>query len=111
MLDGLQRFDDGKLFNSFKNTALFAQTRRIDELKRPAVILKLGFNRVARRARHIVGNEALFPQKGVDERGLTDIGATCYRHLDALRGVRIGLFGLFFVLSVHEGLKHGLQEA
>ena len=66
VLNGLQCFNDGKLLHGLKNTAFLAQTSRIHQLVGTSVIFEIDLDRIARCARHIKGNDALFADQCID---------------------------------------------
>ena len=65
--NGLQGFNHREFFNGFKNFALAAQTRRVDEFELLSVPLKGNRDGVAGGTRHVKGNQALFTQPSIDE--------------------------------------------
>ena len=96
VLNGLQRFNDGKLLHGLKNTAFLSQTSRIHQLVGASVIFEIDLDRIARCARHIKSNDALFADQCIDEGGFAGIRAAGKRDLDAA-GTVIVFFGFRFV--------------
>ena len=96
VLNGLQRFNDGKLLHGLKNTAFLSQTSRIHQLVGASVIFEIDLDRIARCARHIKSNDALFADQCIDEGGFAGIRTAGKRDLDAA-GTVIVFFGFRFV--------------
>ncbi len=68
VLDRLQRLDNRELLDRLEHPALAAQAGGIDQLELLAVALDGHRDRVARRTRHVEGDQALLAEPGVDQR-------------------------------------------
>ncbi len=93
-LDGLQGLDDGELFDRLEHLAALAQPGRVDQRVTAPIALEIDFDGVARRARHVERNHALFAHERIDERGLAYVGTAHDRQLDAV--IVLAFFGRFF---------------
>ncbi len=99
VLDGFQRFDDGKFLDGFADARAPANTRRIDEGEHPPLAFKRHFDGVARGARLVGCHHALFAEQAVDQRRFAHIRTPDDGHTNApifgqvagfRRGRRIG---------------------
>ncbi len=79
-----QRAHDAEFFHLFVHARAFANTRRIDQQIASLVAFIHAVHAVARCARDIADNDALFAENLVDERGLADIRLADDRDLDLL---------------------------
>ena len=71
----LQGFDHREFLYRLEHLAAAAQPCRVDQRIGTAVALERHFDRVARRTRHVEGNDPLFAEQGIDQRAFSDIGA------------------------------------
>src|SRR5690606_30018020 len=104
-LDGLQGLDHGELFYRFEYLSTTTQTRRVDKCIGDPAAFKFDFNGIARRTRHIEGNDAFLAQQGIDERGLPYVGASDNGKLDAMVDRRLAvLAGFVGLLGVKDDI-------
>ena len=81
-LDGLQGLDHRELLDRLEHLALAAQPGGVDQLELLAVALEGHGDGVARGARQVEGDQALFAQPGVDQGRLADVGPAGDGQLD-----------------------------
>ena len=88
----MQGLHHRELLDGFVDLATATHTSGIDNGVLFSATLEVDVDGIARRARLIEGDDALFAQDGVDQGGLADVGTT---HDDQFRVGRF-FFGLFF---------------
>src|SRR5471030_535170 len=84
VLDRLQGFDHGELFNFFVDLAALAHTCGVDQRVLLVVTLERDVDTVARGARLVIDDNPVFTEHAVDQRRLADVRATDDRDLDAV---------------------------
>src|SRR3546814_3034731 len=76
--------DDGELFNRLEDLAATAQTSGIDQRIGNTAALEIDLDGIARSAGHVKGNNAIFAQQGIDQRGLAHVGSPHDCKLDTM---------------------------
>ena len=81
-IDRLQRLDDAELLDRFFDARAASHAGGVDQRVAAAVALERHEHRIARRARLIERDQALFAQQPIDQRRLADVRPADHRDAD-----------------------------
>ncbi|MNZ46911.1 hypothetical protein D3C78_646080 [compost metagenome] len=120
ILDRLQGFDHGELFDFFVDLAALAHPGGVDQGVLLFVTLEGNVDTVAGGAGLVVDDDPLFTEHAVDQGRLADVGTTDDGDLDAIflartrntyRFLALGDVGIdLFYIVAREVAEHGLQQ-
>src|SRR5688572_19983698 len=86
VLNGLQGFDDGKLFNGFSGLAALADACRVDKRIVLAATFKRDVDTVACGAGLVINHYSFFTEHAVHKSRFAYIGSAGNRNTNAVRG-------------------------